>query len=195
MKKLFVVAFAVAVLMVAAPNKAEAAYSDGAALGAGVGFSTYAGSGGVAVNFGNIYATGKFAGIDPVFGLDFGFSSSMLILSADWWLLNPKLGQVGAADVSLYLGPGVGVGIRVANNPFRLNLSARLPIGFSWVVAKNWEIFTEILVSLHVLSLQDYHNVKDDTVVSLFGVNLNNGGWELGNALSAGLNVGFRYWF
>ncbi len=200
MKKLFVVAFTIATFVIVAPQKAQAAYADGAALGAGVGFSTYADGKNFGTSFGNLYATGKFDGIDPIFGVNLGFQSSTVVISADWWLLNPNLGQAGHADVSLYLGPGAGVGLGLFN-PFTLNLSARLPIGLSWVVKNNWEIFTECLFSLHVFSITTYNDSKNDdndyTHVKLFGKNLsdNNDTWYLSNALAMGINVGFRYWF
>ncbi len=196
MKKLFVVAFAAVAIVLASPSKAEAAYADGAALGAGVGFSTYADGNHLGVSWGNLYVTGKFDGIDPVFGVNVGFRSAMLVMSADWWLLKHQLGQVGHADVRLYLGPGVGVGLRMSNEPFIFNVNARLPIGFSWIVKNNWEIFTEVLVSLHVLSIEDHHAYDNDTTVRLFGIRVNNdGGWTMSDSLYAGINVGFRYWF
>lgn len=193
MKKLFVVAFAVAAIMLAAPSKAEAAYSSGSALGAGIGFH----SGGFGhATLAGLYMTGKIDGIDPVFGLDLGFGTHYfgLNLSADWWLLNPNLGEVGHADVSLYLGPGVGLNLGFAD-PFSIGLNARLPIGLSWVVKSNWEIFTELLFTLKVVQFGIGSN--DTSYIRVFGAGVsgNKGTYYWGNTFSAGLNVGFRYWF
>ncbi len=194
MKKLFIVAFAAVALIIATPQKAEAAYSSGSSLGAGLGVSS-GGFGHLAL--GGLYATGKFSGLDPIFGLKLGFGSYNyfgLGLSADWWLLNPKLGQLGAADVSLYFGPGIGLDLGFGN-PFSIGVDFRLPLGISWVVAKNWEIFTELLFNFKVLQFGLGDNNTSYIRILGWGVNGNHGNYYWGNTFSAGFNFGFRYWF
>ncbi len=194
MKRLFIIAFAVVAIALVNTDKVEGAYSDGSALGLGAGVSF---SGKDTANFGNFHLTGKISGSSVMFGLDIGFGTEItgVDLSFDWWLFNPTFGDVGAATLSMYLGPGLDVGIGFGgtgeDNPFTIALGGRVPLGLSWCIG-GFEIFTEFVFAMHVLDI----GLGDGGYVKLFGVDLDDKeDVNFVGTLNGGFNFGFRYWF
>lgn len=184
MKKLFVVAFAVVALVIATPQKAEAAYSDGAALGFGGGGGyMYSGTW-------NGFITGQFPGVPIMFGL--GWGSHGITVTGDKWMFNPNLLSAGGFfDLDFYLGVGVSVGFGgFGHGYFDLSFGARVPIGLSWRFFERFEIFTEIVPKLDLL----YFRTGDPAILKLIGIPLLGGGnWE--NPFGVVGNIGFRFWF
>ncbi len=199
MKKMFVVALAVVTIMFVVPTKVEAAEESnssssygksGSALGLGWGITFNEDD----VSFGNFHLTGKISSSAVMFGIDIDFGREVtgFDFSLDWWLLNPTLGSIGIVNVSLYLGPGIDIGIDFGNskNPFSISLGGRIPLGISWCIG-NFEIFTEFLFAMHFLDI----GFGEDSYVKLFGVDVDNGEENFVGTLDGAFNFGFRYWF
>lgn len=183
-RKLFMVGVAIIAISIALPKKAEAAYPSGSSVGA----SLSAGYPSQGLNI-----TGKFDNVPLVFGASFGFGSGYFALNitGDWWGLQLPLGRAGDADVSMYLGPGFALSTQIGS-VFAMDLGIRMPVGFSFVVQKNWEIFLEPSIGLNLIGFAAWDG----------GASLRVLGSSLGDDFSFGLGAllfagqfGFRYWF
>lgn len=184
-KKIILSISVVAVLIIAAPTKAHAAYSDGAAVGA-VLLSGYP----AGVSLG---VTGQFSGVPVMFGLSAGWYLGGyfgLGLTADWWGFKHNFGKAGDSDAWVYLGPGGAFSVGFGSGYWSVSAGLRMPVGFSFIVKQNWEIFIEIAPVVNVLSAGSYG-------VQIFGafVDKNHSGWGVGGFLGFGGQFGFRYWF
>jgi len=93
-----------------------------------------------------------------------------LTVSGDKYLIDSAI----AKDIGLhwYLGVGVGVGLGLGS-PLAINAAARLPIGLSWQPIPLLELFLQVVPSLGVAVLPDFH--------------FPSGGW--------GGDFGIRLWF
>lgn len=188
LRKIILSAFIIAALILVVPNKAQAAYSDGAAVGAAL-ISGYPG-------YASLGVTGQFNGVPVMFGLTgrFSFGSGYgyfgLGLTADWWGYTQNLGRAGDSDVWFYVGPGGALALDFGRNYWNISIGFRVPIGFSFIIQRNWEIFLELDPSIGVLGFGSYG-------AQIFGlyVGNNRSGWALGGFLGFGGQFGFRYWF
>ncbi len=207
MKKLYTLVFAVAVIILSVPQvqaQTSSTYGvNGSALGvgAGISFGTDNFEGSKFVDFGNFHITGKHSSLPVMFGLDIGFGSKItgIDLSFDWWLFNPRFGEVGKADLSLYVGPGldvsVGFGGTGADNPFTIALGGRVPVGLSWCLG-SFEIFTEFVFTMHLVDFGIAYNDNQTSYVRFFGYDVEGeGNDDFGAIVNGAINVGFRYWF
>lgn len=173
-------------LIIAIPTKAQAAYSDGAAVGAALmgGFPSGASLG----------VTGQFSGVPVMFGLSAriglgSFNWFGLGLTADWWGFKHNFGPAGDSDAWVYLGPGGAFAVDFARNYWSITAALRMPVGFSFIVKQNWEIYIEIAPSVNVLHVGSYG-------VQLLGLYIGNkSGWAFDGFFGFSGQFGFRYWF
>jgi len=75
-------------------------------------------------------------------------------ISGDKYLIDQLL--VKEAGLNWYLGFGIGAGIGLGN-PLALGVSGRLPIGLSWQPIPLLEIFLQIVPSLGLSVLPEFH--------------------------------------
>ncbi|PTY39912.1 hypothetical protein [Brachyspira hampsonii] len=192
LKKVTLVSLMMAVLVVAVPKKAEAAYSDGAAIGASL-FFGYPNQG--------LTLVGQFDGVPLMFGVQAvanifndGYQYFGVGLTMDWWGLKIPLGKAGESDVHFYLGPGLAADTAFGSNYWSINAGLRMPIGFSFLIKNQWEIFLEPAPVVNVLHADSYG-------VSLLGFYLGDtddrhrNRWNIGHFLHLTFQFGFRYWF
>lgn len=189
LKKIVIVFVMIAVLAVSVPKKAEAAYSDGAAIGASL-FFGYPNQG--------LTLVGQFKGVPLMFGVQavadlFDDDSYFGIgLTMDWWGLKIPLGQAGESDVHFYLGPGLAADATFGSDYWAMNAGLRMPIGFSFLIKQKWEIFLEPAPVVNVVHADSYG-------VSVLGLYLGDDDrydrWYLGHFLHLTFQFGFRYWF
>ncbi|WP_300369657.1 hypothetical protein [Brachyspira sp.] len=187
LKKIILTSVMAIALVISIPTKAHAAYGDGAAIGAAFvgGFPAHTG----------LALTGQFSGVPLMFGLGFRaeFNDSYqyfgLGFTMDWWGLKIPLLQDNVG-IHFYLGPGLGVDATFGSEYWRLHAGLRVPIGFSFVFAKSWEIFLELAPTLNVLSAGSHG-------FQLLGIYVGDGGGGFGldGLLAFGAQLGFRYWF
>ncbi len=188
MLKKFLLSIAlVASLSVVVAPKVHAAYSDGAAIGVALlgGFPAHASLG----------ITGQFNGLPLMFGLSgrasFGnnYNYFGVGLTADWWGLKIPLAQ-GNVGVHFYLGPGGALDADFGSNYWSINLALRMPIGFSFVFAKSWELFVELAPSINLVHAGSYG-------LQVLGLYIGDGrsGWGFDGFFGFGGALGFRYWF
>ena len=189
-KKIIVLALIVVATTLALPEKAEAAYPNGSSIGAAL-------TGGL--SSGGLVVTGKFEPVPLVFGaninLGLGNTSSLgLSLTADWWGFTLPLGQLGDASVSMYLGPGAAIDLGFGIGDvdfFTTDIGIRMPIGFSFIVKKSWEIFIEPSIGLNLIGV----SISDGKAsMRVLGSDLEEFGFGL-NSIRFGGQFGFRYWF
>ena len=100
-KKITLVAAMILVLAVAMPKKAEAAYSDGAAIGASL-FFGYPNQG--------LTLVGQFKGVPLMFGVqavanivNSGYQYFGVGLTMDWWGLKIPLGKAGESLMFIFI--------------------------------------------------------------------------------------------
>ncbi len=222
MKKLFVLVFAVVAFMVVVPQKVEAAYSEGYALGVGFNYNC------VGSHAMGLYINGKTSWLPIMMGLSMDFAEMFsLNFSGDYWAWNPNLVSKEKFDLDFYLGIGntFSYDNYEKEDYFNIKLSGRVTLGFSWRIAKKFEIFTEGVIGVHLLNYASAHNLfdedytgtalefdKDTTYFKILGfyvndidaINEENGytsdkkitHWDnLWHLFSFGANIGFRYWF
>lgn len=188
MLKRIILSISVAVvLIIAAPTKAQAAYSDGAAVGAALMAGFPAGA--------SLGVTGQFKGVPVMFGLSgrigLGTPSYFgLGLTADWWGFKHNFGPAGDSDAWVYLGPGGAFTVDFGSGGYWfLTAGLRMPVGFSFIVKKNWEIFIEIAPTVNVVAV-------GNSGFYVFGTHIGKGGgFWLPGLLGFGGEFGFRYWF
>ncbi|MEI0798822.1 hypothetical protein R4Q14_10930 [Brachyspira intermedia] len=188
LKKITLVSLMIAVLVVAMPKKAAAAYSDGAAIGASL-FFGYPNQG--------LTLVGQFDGVPLMFGVqavanifDSRYQYFGLGLTMDWWGLKIPLGKAGESDVHFYLGPGLAADFAFGSHGiWSINAGLRMPIGFSFLIKKQWEIFLEPAPVVNVVH-------ADGDGVSILGLHFGNENhWYLEHFLHLTFQFGFRYWF
>ena len=139
--------------------------------------------------------TGKFEGIPFMFGgiLNIGISSKGaswfgFSASADWWGYTTRLGQLGDSDVMLYLGPGVEAIFNFAAKYVNIEADFRIPVGVSFIVKEDWEIFLQLTPALNVISV-------GTRVFATFCWYPESSGWAFGDFFRFYGDFGFRYWF
>ncbi|WP_300369658.1 hypothetical protein [Brachyspira sp.] len=139
--------------------------------------------------------TGKFDSIPFMFSGVFnigistkGFAWFGITSSADWWGLKHRIGEVGNSIAWIYFGPGVEVDIQFGNNYWNLGLAFRLPLGVSFIVDRDWEIFLQIAPGLNVIAI-------GNEGFSTFGWYPSNTGWSFSKFFRFSGDFGFRYWF
>ena len=174
-------------LITTVPTQAQAAYADGAAIGVAFmgGFPAQASLG----------LTGQFNGVPLMFGLTgrilftdnyqhFGIGFTM-----DWWGLKIPLLQ-DSVGIHFYLGPGLGLSADFGSKYWNINAALRVPIGFSFIFAKNWEVFVELAPSINALSV-------GSGGFRLLGIYIGDGGsgWAFDSFFGFAGQLGFRYWF
>ena len=174
-------------LIVAVPSKAQAAYADGAAIGVAIlgGFPAHASLG----------ITGKFDGLPVMFGLtgraSFGnnYNYFGIGLTADWWGLKIPLSQ-SDVGIHFYLGPGGAFDADFGSKYWSINAALRMPIGFSFIFAKSFELFLELAPSINIIHAGSYG-------VQVLGLYIGNSGtgWGADGFFGFGAGLGFRYWF
>ncbi|WP_295162266.1 hypothetical protein [uncultured Brachyspira sp.] len=186
LKKITFVCVMIAVLAIAVPKKADAAYADGASIGVSL-FGGYPNSG--------LTLLGQFKGVPLMFGIGlnagfFGNSYFGVGLTMDWWGYKTLLGKAGASDVHFYVGPGLAASVGFGSNYWTVSAGLRVPLGFSFLIKQKWEIFLEPAPILNVLH-------ADTDGISILGINIakGGGGFYIGNLLSISFQFGFRYWF
>lgn len=145
-KKIFMVAFAIMAISFTTFSKAEAAFPTGSAVGANL----FAGiiDGGVGVSL-------KPNNIPAMFGVQLGYGWGgyfNLGLLGDWWAWQTKLGNAGNSVAYFYVGVGGNANFGFSGNFFRFDLSARVPLGFSFIVDRKWEIYMEPALGLRLFT-------------------------------------------
>ncbi len=222
MKKLFVFVFAVSVLMIVAPSKAEAGYLDrGGAIGVGTSIDIDAihsfvnGDKTLSIHDRHgLHITGKIPNSSMVLGLELGFlldgkkgidNLETLDFSMDWWLINPTLIRIEEIfALGLYIGPGLSFGIHVADQgnddykwyePFSIDFGLRLPMGLSFVFLNKLELYTEFLMGLKLIEFS--MNSPEGGFFSSTNIIDTEDGfsgiWK--DQISKSVNIGVRYWF
>ena len=167
MKK-FVLCLALFVIL--AVGTAFADHPSGFGIGVQGGFS---GSWGVKGGLGNGALSLKLPSL-PIFWamrMDIVESYFGLGVSGDYYLIDSKL--VPAFGLNWYLGVGGALGLSIGKDWLGLGIAARLPIGLSWQPIKFLEIFLQVVPSLGVSILPEFHFPY--------------GGW--------GGDIGIRLWF
>jgi hypothetical protein len=103
-----------------------------------------------------------------IFGVGLAITSSSINFgfTADYWLLNDKLFDIGDINVKWYFGPGLYVGL---SDSFFAGV--RVPIGLNAFVLKPLELFVELTPTL-AIQINPLYFPK-------FGI---------------GSNIGFRFW-
>ncbi len=139
--------------------------------------------------------TGKIENIPLMFGAIFNIGISSkgwawfgLSASADWWALKYRIGRVGRSDIRLYFGPGGEFIAEFGNNYWNLGLGFRLPLGISFIIDREWEIFLQAAPGLNVIA---FGNEGFGT----FGWYPSHTGWTFSKFFRFSGDIGFRYWF
>lgn len=139
--------------------------------------------------------TGKFDGVPFIFSGIFnigisakGWSWFGLSISADWWGLKYRIGNLGISNVWLYFGPGAEAIAEFGSHYWNLALGFRLPLGVSFIVDRDWEIFLQISPGLNVIA------VGNDGF-GTFGWYPSYTGWTFSKFFRFSGDFGFRYWF
>lgn len=139
--------------------------------------------------------TGKFDVVPFMFSGIFnvgistkGWSWMGLSVSADWWGLKYRIGKVGESDSWLYFGPGAEAVAEFGNNYWNLGLGFRLPLGVSFIVDRDWEIFLQIAPGLNVIAV-------GNEGFGTFGWYPSHTGWTFSKFFRFSGDFGFRYWF
>jgi hypothetical protein len=92
----------------------------------------------------------------PIFwavNMSFGNGYFGLGLSGDYYFIDSQL----VKTLHWYLGGGLGLGLWGFGDALGLGVSARLPIGLSWQPIPLLEIFLQVVPSLGVSILPDFH--------------------------------------
>lgn len=189
MKKIIIYTFLVMsfISIFSMSEKLYANYPDGAAAGFFLRFSfpTQASLG----------VTGKFDVVPLMFSgiLNIGISTRGwawfgLSASADWWGLKYRIGEAGKSDAWLYFGPGAEAVAEFGNNYWNLGLGFRLPLGISFIVDRDWEIFLQIAPGLNVIAV-------GSEGFGTFGWYPSHTGWTFAKFFRFSGDFGFRYWF
>lgn len=174
-------------LITTVPTQAQAAYADGAAIGAAF-------MGGFPANT-SLGITGQFKGVPLMFGASArilfgsGYTFFGIGFTMDWWGLKIPLLQ-DSVGIHFYLGPGLGLSADFGSQYWNINAALRVPIGFSFIFAKNWEVFVELAPSVGVLSV-------GSGGFRLLGIYIGDGGsgFDFGSFFGFAGQLGFRYWF
>ena len=139
--------------------------------------------------------TGKFDVVPFMFGgiLNIGISSTGFAffgvsVSADWWGLKHRLGMLGDSHVWIYFGPGAEGVMEFGNKYWNIEANFRLPVGFSFIVDRDWEIFLQAAPGLSVIA------VGNDGFRT-FGWYPSSSGWSFSKFFRFYGDFGFRYWF
>lgn len=184
LKKIILSISVAVVLIIAAPTKAQAAFPDGDAVGAML-------MGGWPVG-GAIGVTGQSSKVPVMFGgtVRFGVGHFGVGFTADWWGFKHNFGPAGDSDAWVYLGPGGAFTVDFGSGGYWfLTAGLRMPVGFSFIVKKNWEIFIEIAPTVNVVAV-------GNSGFYVFGARIGDGGgFWLPGLLGFGGEFGFRYWF
>lgn len=186
LRKIILSVLVVIASIVAIPTKAHAAYSDGAAVGAALMGGFPAGA--------SLGITGQFSGVPVMFGLSarMGFGSHNYFgigLTVDWWGFKHNFGKAGDSDAWVYLGPGGAFAADFGNKYWNIIAALRMPVGFSFIVKQNWEIYIEIAPSINALYI-------GSGGVQILGIYVGNkSGWDVTGFLGFSGQFGFRYWF
>jgi hypothetical protein len=129
-------------------------HPSGLGIGVQAGGSSGWGSGG----FGGAAALSLKLPSMPIFWavrLDLGDGYFGLGLSGDKYFIDDKL--LPKAGLNWYLGFGLGLGLWGFSDTLGLGVSARLPIGLSWQPIPLLEIFLQVVPTLGVQVLPDFH--------------------------------------
>lgn len=139
--------------------------------------------------------TGKFDTVPLMFSgiFNIGISSKGwawfgITASADWWGFKYRIGEAGNSIAWIYLGPGAEADIEFTNNYWNLGLAFRLPLGVSFIVDRDWEIFLQIAPGLNVIAV-------GNEGFSTFGWYPKSTGWTFSKFFKFSGDFGFRYWF
>ena len=162
--------FCLALFTILATGTVFADHPGGFGIGVQGGFS---GTWGVVGNYGGGALSLKLPSL-PVFWairLDILTDFFNLWVSGDYYLIDSKL--VPAIGLNWYLGIGGALGLSFGSNWMGLGLAARLPIGLSWQPVRLLEIFLQVVPSLGVSIVPEFHFPY--------------GGW--------GGDIGIRLWF
>ena len=203
MKKIIITMIMVVSIMLVHSNKTYAAYDDGKGSAIGVSY------GGFIPYYGGIGLTGKFNNVPLIFTVDLGFnlifSTFNINIVGEWHGLKPLIGKTENADIYFYLGIGFFLNSIMSTNyewvsniyedPFTMDLGVRVPIGFSFVVNKSWDIFLESGVGINLIGFSVNEN---DASFRMLGMNANNLDFSKDAILTwLGINakMGFKYWF
>lgn len=186
MKKIILFTFII-IISLSSYNKLFADYPSGSSAGFFIRFSFPSQA--------SLGITGKFEGIPFMFGGIFnigisskGWSWFGLSASADWWGFTTKLGNLGKSDVRLYLGPGLEAIIGFGNKYWNIEAAFRMPVGVSFIVDRDWEIFLQITPGLSVISI-------GSRGFGTFGWYPSYTGWTFASFFRFSGDFGFRYWF
>lgn len=186
MKKIILFAFII-IISLSSYNKLSAYYPSGSAAGFFLRFSFPSQA--------SLGFTGKFEGIPFMFGgiFNIGISSKGwawfgLSASADWWGLVKRLGNLGDSDVRLYFGPGIEAITEFGTKYWNIEAAFRLPLGFSFIVDRDWEIFLQITPGLSVIAV-------GSRGFGTFGWYPSYTGWTFASFFRFSGDFGFRYWF
>lgn len=187
LKKISLYIILIIFIITVTPSKAESAYSDGYAIGISIlsGFPAHASLG----------ITGKFDSVPLMFGLNgkasFGknYSYFGIGLTADIWCLKIPLSQ-GNVGIHFYLGPGLGINSDFGNTYWSIKTALRMPIGFSFIFTKNWELFLELDPTINIVNAGSYGL----QILGLY-IKESRSDWNVDRFFGFGSSLGFRYWF
>lgn len=185
MKKIIIFAFIIIISI--STNKLLADYPSGSAAGFFIRFSFPSQA--------SLGFTGKFEGIPFMFGGFFnigiasqGWAWFGLSVSADWWGFTTKLGNLGKSDIRLYLGPGLEAITEFGKKYWNIGIAFRMPVGVSFIVDRDWEIFLQITPGLSLISI-------GSRGFGTFGWYPSYTGWTFASFFRFSGDFGFRYWF
>lgn len=133
----------------------------------------------IPIMFGGIFNIGISIKGEAWFGLS---------VSADWWGLTHRLGKAGVSDVFLYFGPGAEFTADFGTYYWNFALAFRLPLGFSFMLNRNWEIFLQVTPGLNIIAI-------GGDGFSTFGWYPSYTGWTFAKFFRFSGDFGFRYWF
>ena len=92
-------------------------------------------------------------------------------------------------NIELVADVSVTIEYEYADGYWFLTAGLRMPVGFSFIVKKNWEIFIEIAPTVNVVAV-------GNSGFYVFGAHIGKGGgFWLPGLLGFGGEFGFRYWF
>lgn len=187
LKKITIYLIFVVLIYTASSQKLFSYFPTGSALGFSLRFSFPLQT--------SLAVTGKFEGIPFMFGgiLNIGISNKGaswfgFSAGADWWGYTARLGQLGNSDVMLYLGPGIEAIFNFGDKYINIEADFRIPVGVSFIVEKDWEIFLQLTPALSVISI-------GSRGFATFGWYPENSGWAFSDFFRFYGDFGFRYWF
>ncbi|MDR0669089.1 MAG: hypothetical protein LBF95_03310 [Treponema sp.] len=120
----------------------------------GVGVFGGGGSSTAAGGRGSLGLSLKLSGLPLFWGVTAYFGDPFLMnVSADYYLIDDDLVKDGSFNLDWFFGIGGFGRFYISSNDFAVDLGLRLPIGLSWHIINNVELFADVVPGLGI-SLQ-----------------------------------------